>query len=363
MAVIELNGKRYDANTGKLLESAKPSAKSGPSPHHKAATSTHPNRGTALDGVSRRPTTESSSPHNPHKTTNTATKSHRPNPHQRGLQKSQTLMRPGLKYTKPAIHNKEVSNQPPQAPYSQHLERRVRRAKSFSKSQHISRFGTAKIEGVVKRHTSLPVVEPKVDNQPTQKQVIHHQSAQGPIHSALENFEKAAAEASHDLVEFTHSTPRRRSWIKSKASLAAASLAVLLLGGFFAYQNIPNLQMRVATARAGFSANLPTYKPEGYGIMGGIQAEPGRITINFHSKIDEKAYQITQRASDWSSETLRNNQLAASGQSYQTYEEQGKTVYIYGGTNATWVDAGVWYQVEGDAPLTNDQLLRIANSF
>ena len=125
---------------------------------------------------------------------------------------------------------------------------------------------------------------------------------------------------------------------------------------------MPNLSVRVAAARAGFDANMPGYKPSGYSFSGPINYSPGQVTITFKSNTDNKAYSVTQRASNWNSDALLSNYVVAENKQYQTYLDRGRTLYIYDGSNATWVDNGVWYQVEGDAEITTDQLVRIAAS-
>ena len=59
---------------------------------------------------------------------------------------------------------------------------------------------------------------------------------------------------------------------------------------------------------------------------------------------------------------LLDNYVSVSNRDYQTKEEKGRTVYIYDDSNATWVDGGIWYQIEGDSSLSSDQLLNIVAS-
>jgi hypothetical protein len=47
---------------------------------------------------------------------------------------------------------------------------------------------------------------------------------------------------------------------------------------------------------------------------------------------------------------------------YQPFEANGRTIYIYDGNKATWVDGGVWFNIDGKANLNSDQLLKIADS-
>src|SRR5690606_30980207 len=56
---------------------------------------------------------------------------------------------------------------------------------------------------------------------------------------------------------------------------ATGLAAVVLLAGFFAYQNAPHLSMRVAAARAGVQAELPDYRPAGFSMNRRIQYGQG----------------------------------------------------------------------------------------
>ena len=46
----------------------------------------------------------------------------------------------------------------------------------------------------------------------------------------------------------------------------------------------------------------------------------------------------------------------------QTIDTAGRTVYIYGNDNASWVDNGIWYQVTSNGDLSNTDVLNIASS-
>lgn len=120
--------------------------------------------------------------------------------------------------------------------------------------------------------------------------------------------------------------------------------------------------MRIAASRAGFNAAIPSYQPSGFGMKGPIEYGPGQVTLNFKSNSDERNFHVTQRVSSWNSEALLTNFVTTNNKSYQTYQDKGRTIYIYDGSNATWVSNGVWYQIEGKSNLNSDQLIKLANS-
>lgn len=155
---------------------------------------------------------------------------------------------------------------------------------------------------------------------------------------------------------------KRLARLKARSnSLAVIVAGLLLFGGYLAYVNLPNLSVRVASARAGVSASYPQYSPDGYRFAGPVAYSPGEVTIRFRSNTNSQSYKIEQRASNWDSQAVLDNLVTKESNSYLTYSEQGLTVYTFN-NKAAWVNGGVLYVVSGDAPLSSDQLLRIAAS-
>jgi hypothetical protein len=270
-------------------------------------------------------------------------------------------MRPAVK--KPVIRNDVTSKRPIAEDAT--TKARELRAKQSSKNPLVHRFNHSNAHtSVPKRQAhlpvALPVAKPHKGGSNSTRQANHH-TTQPTI------FEQAIKNADSHLKEFdsaAHKKGRalRRYGLKSKAgNIALLSVAGLLLVGFFAYQNAPSIEMRLAATRAGVPASMPGYKPAGYGATS-VKHEPGKVSVSFRSRTDNKGFTLTQQASNWNSASLLANTVTQNKQPYQTYQDGGKTVYIYNSSNATWVDGGVWYQLEGDASLTSDQLLRIANS-
>jgi hypothetical protein len=213
----------------------------------------------------------------------------------------------------------------------------------------------------VKKHT--PHVVPNSDSRHSQhpNQKPHMSAAAKMIENSLAN----ATAHEHPI----HKLPKKRGRFAKKLGVSSRAIAVsstvlagILLGGFFAVQNVPNLSMRVAATRAGFDARMPGYSPSGFSFKGPINYTAGKVTISFQSNSDDRNYAVTQTASNWNSDALLANYILQEDKQYQTYVDKGRTLYIYDGSNATWVDNGVWYQVEGESAMTTDQLIKIASS-
>ncbi|MDB5175215.1 MAG: hypothetical protein JWM81_73 [Candidatus Saccharibacteria bacterium] len=227
---------------------------------------------------------------------------------------------------------------------------RARRASSAIKSSFIDRFGgtvrTAQVQTAMQQKARAAAQEVSQATRPT-----------------LDIFERAIAAASATTqpplknVKLSKSTRRKRT-----AGLATVGLALVLLGGFITYQNVPNIKLQMASSRAGFKAALPEKRPPGFS-MAALSYKPGTVDVQFNSNSDTRSFAIKQTASSWDSQALRDVFLtAAAGQAgYHTVETNGQTVYLYG-NNATWVNGGIWYQVKTNGSLSDRQLVDLAAS-
>lgn len=145
-------------------------------------------------------------------------------------------------------------------------------------------------------------------------------------------------------------------------SAGSASLAIILLAGYFTYINLPNISVRVAAAQAGINASYPSYQPAGYGIRGPVAYENGEVAINFQSVTNPSHFTINQSKSGWDSSALLDNYIIPqSNNNYASYNDNGLTIYVYD-NNAAWVNGGILHTIEGDADLSGDQIRRIATS-
>ncbi len=369
---IEINGKRYDAVTGAILPSS-PSAAHNSTPTHAAPVQKAVKP--VVDGFVRRP------------------KPHQAVPVQRGgkalpiavTQHSKTLMRAAVK--KPQKLATTVKTQDAKHAAAQQVEakpkspaivlkprvaavapERAQHAAEVKKSSLIKKFGMASTPAAESH--SVTVAPLKVRPAPLQAPAVAHVTARPVAANKTADLLDKALQAAQGHTEQYHEPKRtlskrvaKKLGVSGKAiTITTAVLAGLLLGGFYAYQNVPNLAMRVAAARAGFAAGMPSYSPSGFSFKGPVQYSSGQVVVSFKSNTDDRSFKITQQSSNWTSDSLLNNFVAVSGREYQTYQDRGRTVYIYNGSNATWVNGGVWYQIEGKSDLTSDQLVRIASS-
>ncbi len=396
--IIELNGKQYDAITGTLVGESRIKA----TPESRAHI---PHQGRNIDGFVRQKQTpvalNVSQPAPVKKTISEVTKSaagkhfdvQRPGPHQAKVHKperSQTLMRhivkkpdfklkPSIKTTGPA----EMMPKP-ESSLTKQLEKKVSvtqvnpirlaHSRHVSKSQHIHRFTP---ERRTAAYTLGATSRPAAHQVATSTRPVRpDMQAARPIKSrsvALEQAAKslAARQKATDMFEeaLIHATSHEQPAHKMQgkrahnhrrlASALAGVGALLVMAGFLAYLNMPKIEVRMASVHAGFSAELPGYKPTGYALDGGVKASQGKVQLTYRS--GESSYTITQSASNWNSQTLLDQNTAERGAPTQTIQSEGRIIYIYG-NSASWVNSGVHYEVNGNANLNSDDLVSLADS-
>ncbi len=356
---VQINGKKYDATTGKLIRS------------NTAKQSKRAAAPTSIDGVvpgarAKRATKRTSAKRSPAK------------PVVKTPQKSRTLMRTAVK--KPSA--KKSSTTPISKSQLGTSRARSNAARTSHKSPHVSKFNGVGMQPQpvkkvvkpmsVKAHPATRTARPSLAQRKKAANVAGRAASAATVakkNVAAAKLIESALERADAHTQPAHTPAKKRTKLAHKLgisaramSVSAAVLAAVLLGGFFALQNVPNLSMRVAAARAGLDATLPKYNPSGFTYNGPIQYSPGKVTISFRSTTDDRNYDLIQSSSNWSSESLLDNFVVEGNTPYQTFEDRGRTLYIYGGSNATWVDNGIWYQIEGDSRMSTDQLIRVAAS-
>ncbi|MCW1908248.1 MAG: DUF4367 domain-containing protein [Candidatus Saccharibacteria bacterium] len=319
---IRLNGKVYDIGTGKAVR----------------------------DGDQKRHEEHRHTAHAVHSRTQTA----------------KTLMRGSVKKPKIVVDlpakttDHHVTPQSTLSPLNAH-QRREQVAMRTEQSHLIRRFNPASSAraGVVSRHEVVAV-------RPAPGSSISHHAAPPIValtpKSEVNFFASALNEAKAHQQATKHHKTRRHSKKTKAMALSATIMTTMVLGGFFLWQNSANVEFRMAASRAGIQASLPDYRPSGFAIKGPVEFAPGQVKVSFSSNSDERKFSITQQSSNWNSDALKETVAAAAPGGYETKQTKGKTVYIFNGSNATWVDGGIWYQIESNSGLSTDQLLNIAAS-
>ena len=155
--------------------------------------------------------------------------------------------------------------------------------------------------------------------------------------------------------------PAARHWGRH-LSVAGAMVALLAFGGYLTYHNMPAIATRMAAAQAGINASFPSYQPSGYSLAGGISQQQGSVLMKFAANAGPGTFTLTQSRSDWdSSAVLANYVLPSFGRNFATTTSRGLTIYSTHNA-AAWVNGGILYTIKGNAPLSSEQVARIAAS-
>jgi hypothetical protein len=275
------------------------------------------------------------------------------------MQKSRTLHRKYVAASKPAptaaAHPHAIA---PRKPAPQPL---------VSRSESISRFAKAYNTG----HT-VPKKAVMSDIAPAHHPIAHkvaQRTAKPQVQRILKPSQIIKQEAIADAMARTPATRSSKPHHQPKGgrftralSVASASLALLLLGGYFTYLTMPQISTRVAAAQAGINASYPAYQPSGYSLSGPVAYKEGNVSMKFAANAGPQDYTLSQSKSGWDSSAVLDNYVTpAAGTRYTTTSSNGLTIYTYG-TNAVWVNGGILYTISGNAPLSPEQVQRIATS-
>lgn len=313
---ITINGTKYDAHTGLPVDQT-PTQAAAPAPRPAAS----------------RHKTSAANIH--HKT-----------------QKSTTLQR------------KSVAKLAPKKPVRQ-LDGIVRRKPGVvAQSPAISKFAPKPVVKPLPQ-ADLPAQAHPVVSRAKHKQatVTKHQAAVKPAASPTAESEIAKAMAKEAPTR--HRAKRTKSKSKPKfakaLNLSVASLAVIVLAGYFTYLSIPSISIRVAATQAGIDASYPNYQPSGYKLNGPIAYDNGQVSIKFVATTGSQAFTIDQQQTNWDSSALLENYVSKQAEDYVPHQKGGLTIYTFK-NDAAWVNKGILYTVSGNTQLSNEQILRMATS-
>jgi hypothetical protein len=333
---IEIKGQLYDAVNGAPVQSVASVQPSIPIPVKQVSSSTIPHHVEATKPITRKHPVNDAQRHTP--------------------KTSQILMRSTVK--KPALSLKRtlkisastdnaidpmpiVQASSLRSLSTQH-SKRSQRAALLRQSERISHF-VAPQESQVAKPVSPPIAVPQPAPPRTPTDLLLEQA-----------LSRAAVHEEPPLA------PPKSRWPRVSLVTVPAVvvvLAVLVIGT----HSFTNLQLRVASAKAGFSTSLPTYHPAGF-TLGQLSYNSGIFASEFSAKNSDQSYTITQRSTAWDTQDLLNNYVMLRDPNYKVVELGTRTVYIYGDGDATWINGGVWYQINSDGLLNDAQIIVVANS-
>ena len=251
--------------------------------------------------------------------------------------------------------------------------KRTRRAQDIRRSSNIAHF--AKAKAATKPPVKRPATPETPDIAPTANQleqtarqrqaIIKQQQTRSVLPSQVIK-QQAIQEATDKML-----TRQQRKEVKPAkntslwrrlVSVGSTAIAVLLLGAYFTYINMPALSTRIAASQAGINASYPNYQPSGYSLNGPVAYQQGSVIMKFAANGSNENFTLAQTRSEWDSSAVLENYIKPkSRDKYTTTAANGLTIYSYG-THAAWVNAGILYTVDGNAELAPEQIQKIAAS-
>lgn len=331
---ITINGRLYDALTGlPVAEASKPTQEAAPKAALKTASKAPTAKATPKPAASRTQTAS----HAVHGT----------------VQKSKTLMRRATK--KPVAPQKIVRRAPSAS--ARHMD--------IARSASVSKFAPHPVvkPAAAKQPRTLVSPDAPAQSHPTAARALT--KSRSKAMPAKKQTTKQVKEAE---IAKAIATPKAKvtkkplnKWVKRTLIVASIALTLILIL-LAVYKFVPSISVSIAAAQAGIEARYPDYTPDGYALHQPVTYKDGEVSLEFKSNSNESAYMITQKRSSWDSSAVLDSIVKpAAGENYTTTKERGLTIYTYD-KGAAWVNGGILYTINGDAPLSGDQIRRLATS-
>lgn len=360
---IKINGQTYDALTGELLHAVEPSV----------AKHRTPAAGTVIKPAVHTTMTPQKKPDSPKQ--NTARR-HKAERVKRSPQPAKTLMRGSVRKPSHSANSHDKTHVKSTSKITKsssaieakksvrHIdEKRLSQAKQVQKSSKITKF--AKTTHAQEGQSSIPGGPIKKNASIQHHTTTTHQRR--TAHQPKQHRQKTTADLLQDALHHatSHTQPQHKKRLSRGQQIAGMSALVVTSGmllGIVALQSVPSIKMKIASSKAGFSAGLPGYSPAGF-HLGDLSYGAGAVAMEYRSNSDnDREFSITQKTSAWDSTTLRDTFVENADKDFRVIKDGGLTIYLYKGNNATWVNQGVWYQVQGNGALSDRQLVDIAKS-
>jgi hypothetical protein len=236
-----------------------------------------------------------------------------------------------------------------------HNSARAQRAEKIQRSTHVKHFS--------KHHSSIPRPNGAGSSSPT-TYPARMMDAVSTQSNKLQNIidkgmQKATSHDQESPVNKKRKHRSKRSKLKT-FNILVGVVAILLIVGFIIDKSMPYVDIHIASSQSGVHAEIPGYIPSGYKFEGPVKYGQGIVTIVFTS--GSKSFRVIQQNSGWDSASLRDSFVATTDSHYTVVEAGGRIVYLYGQADATWVNAGIWYQITDNANFSTATLLKIATS-
>jgi hypothetical protein len=270
---------------------------------------------------------------------------------------SQILMRSAVRKPAPALKrhikisestDRSIGRTPELAlPLNISPNKRHQRAALTKQSDRISHFVPPSASPVFKpASTGNQAIDPPPEANPSAPPI-------SPADILLNRALNRATAHEQPAVEITGSKRYRLAFVAVPVLVAA----LLVIG----VRDFTSLQLKIASAKAGFATSLPAYRPAGFDLNQ-LNYNSGIFASEFRAKNSNQGYIITQKSTSWTTQDLLDNYVKTAAASYQVVQLGNRTIYLYGNGDASWVNGGIWYQIVSDGSLSESQIIDTINS-
>jgi len=380
---ISLNGRRYDALTGRLLGDIEDRSHQINTSSTKIQSIRHPRNIKSVDGFSNAASTKN---HNAkstiHHKLSTAKKTteHHIAPHiNRVTQHSKTLMRDAVK--KPELVTLKAHSEVAKTKINRAVARGVAasaptrqavrtHAQAFRNSEFVAKVN----ELTVPANPIVPnpeVIQTTANSEVHLKNIDHLASIDAGLdlesifHEASLKLTDSHAPISKKEIRFYDALAEK--FHISVRVLFISSIALFLIICGFLINTIfaNNINIYLADTNTGIQGILPTYAPKGYGVqrISYARGKPtGTVDIVFSNSQSGQYYTLDEEATTWDSSALASRVVIPTvSNNFKTYQVGGRTVYVFN-QEAVWVDAGIYYILQNKANLNNTQITQIVST-
>lgn len=323
---IIINGKKYDAITGKLLSVPKN------------------NRKDVKNDISKI--------HN-------------------NLQRSSTLNRKYVSVPKRqgiSLHQEEMISQFKRRHDYQEAILRARESKATREDEFlISRFSSNRkvISPISKKQIEEVEKIAPFEEHPLAKKANEELRAKKAQKQEISNQEVKAFAISQAIEKSRQESKKskQKGFFSNKKFLSfSLSFAVAIFGvGYLTYTNLPEISSWISEIQSGMTVETPSYIADGYSPKG-LAYFDGK-NVNFEYKKNNSNYKIQQTQSDWDSSALLQNYVNQKwSEDYSTTYSNGLTIYSNHRGESVWVNNGKLYRVEASDKISDDEIRKIATS-
>lgn len=282
---------------------------------------------------------------------------------------SATLMRSAVKKpqktasinAKQSVHDEKARSVQTKKSVGRIDKNRLERAKSISKNASVSRYGSSAQKFMEVRHEHVAVKTPPSKPEETDEPL----GAPSPERTNKPDIFAEALARANDFVDIKAHTRRIKKQIRRHyVSMAAGFGALVLIMAFATYLNSPGLQLQVAGVQAGVTTARAHFDKTPLEVVG-VASSSTRRYVDLKTS-DGVTYHMIQERTNWNGQAMieKVSSVRPDGSpEHNTRQIENQVVYQLKNGNYAWIKNGVWYQLNGGRSLSDDTLgLVIENS-